>query len=90
MIQCNTESMNISTLHNHKVHTGPGYNISVISRSQSDPELYSDEDESLNDVLSPTTGEEEMDHNSGINYCNAVFNRKDNDTRRKETNLIDI
>ena len=63
--------------HNHEAHIGPGSNIPVISQSQPDHELDSDEDESVNDVSSPTTGDEDIDYNSVVNHCNAVFDKAD-------------
>ena len=62
--------------HNPNAHTGPGSNIPVISQSQPNHELDSDENESINDVSSPTTGDEEIDHNPAVTHCNAVLDRK--------------
>lgn len=69
--------MDTPTIHNLKSHTVSGSNIPVISQSQPDPDSVLDEDESVNDVSSPTTGDDEIYYNLVVNYCNAVFDKTD-------------
>ena len=74
---------------NPKAHTGPGSNILVISQSQPDHELDSDEDESVNDVSPPTTCDEEIDYNSVVNHYNAVFDKADDYLSTELKSILD-
>ena len=76
--------------HNSNVHTGPGSNISVISQSQPDHELNSDEDKYANDISPPTIGDEEIDNNSVVNYCNAVFDKTDDYLSAELKSILDF
>ena len=52
------------------------FNIPVISQSQPVSMLDSDEDESVNNILPPTIGEEEINHNPVVTHYNTVLDRK--------------
>ena len=52
-----------------------GFNIPVISQSHPVSMLDSDEDEYVNNVSPPTTGEEEINHNLVVNHYSAAFYR---------------